>query len=255
MAKVKNILISQYKPAEFEKTPYYDIYKKYSVNLDFYKFFKVEALTASEFRKTKINIIDHDAIVFTSKNTIDHFFELAKDLRVTIPESMKYFCATDAIGHYLQKYITYRKRKILFGKNNSIKGFLELFTRNKEFRYLIPCGSDFMGSQYTDFLDKHEIKYTTAIVFRVIPSNIKEDIDVSKYDLVIFFSPYGIDAWKQNFPDYQQGEVFFGALGQNTAQAILEAGYTLQIEAPTAEAPSITAALALFLKTHANKRR
>ncbi|MDL2312780.1 uroporphyrinogen-III synthase, partial [Bacteroidales bacterium OttesenSCG-928-B11] len=161
--KVKNILISQPQPAEFEKSPYYDLTKKYSVNIDFYKFFRIEGISGMEFRKSKINILNHTGIVFASKNTVDHFFALVKDMRLDIPESMKYFCTTDAVAHYLQKYIPYRKRKILFGKNNSPKGIYDLFLKNKENIFLLPGGADSSSTQFVDFFEKHKISYTQAV--------------------------------------------------------------------------------------------
>ena len=253
--KIKNILISQHAPAEFEKSPYFDLTKKYSVNIDFYKFFVVEGISGMEFRKSKINILDHSVIVFSSKNTVDHFFTLIKDLRVEMPESMKYICATDVVAHYLQKYIQYRKRKILFAKNNTPNGIYELFLKNKESKFLIPGGADSTGTQYADYFESHNIAYTQAVIFRAVPAPINPDIDITKQDMIVFFSPYGVQALRQNYPDFEQGEVAFAALGQNTAAAIVAEGWTLNVEAPTKEAPSITAAISLFLKDHATKRR
>lgn len=253
--KVKNILISQHAPAEFEKSPYFDLTKKYSVTIDFYKFFKIEGISGIEFRKSKINILNHTAVVFSSKNTVDHFFNLVKELRLEIPESMKYFCSTDAVAHYLQKYIQYRKRKILFAKNNNPNGIYDLFLKNKENLFLLPCGSDSTGTQYADFFDKNGIEYTEAVIFRTVPANIKEDLDIEKYDMIAFFSPYGIQAFRYNFPDFVQKDVAFAALGQSTAAAVTAEGWELNVMAPTKEAPSITAAIALFLKDHATRRR
>lgn len=253
--KVKNILVSQNAPAEFEKSPYFELTKKYSVNIDFYKFFQIEGISGMEFRKSKINILDHTAIVFASKNTVDHFFNLVKDLRIEIPETMKYFCATDSIAHYLQVYIPYRKRKILFAKNNNPNGIFDLFLKNKENNFLVPGGPDSNNTQYTDFFDKHGIPYTQAVIFNAIPSNIKDDLDITKYDMLVFFSPYGIQAFKYNFPDFVQGEMAIGALGHNTAAAVKAEGWELQVMAPTKETPSITTAMAHFLKDHATRRR
>lgn len=253
--KVKNILISQNAPADFEKSPYAEITKKYNVNIDFYKFFQIEGISGMEFRKSKINILDHDAIVFLSKNTVDHFFSLLKDLRIEIPESMRYICATDTVAHYLQKYITYRKRKILFAKNNNPSGIFDLFLKHKECKFFFPSGSDSSNSQYIDFFEKHNLKYTQAVIFHAVFADIKNNLDITKYDMITFFSPSGIQALRQNFPDFEQGEKVFAALGQNTAAAVLAEGWELQVMAPTTEAPSITAAIALFLKDHATKKR
>lgn len=253
--KVKNILISQNAPVEFEKSPYFDLTKKYSVNIDFYKFFQMENITSQEFRRSKVNILDHTAIVFSSKNTVDHFFSLLKELRIEVPEDMKYFCATDSVAHYLQKYISYRKRKVLFAKNNNPNGIYDLFLKNKESKLFIPCGSDSSSVQYAEFLEKHKIAYTQAVIFHIVPSEMKNNIDISKYDMIVFFSPYGIQALKHNFPDFVQNDVVFAALGQNTAAAIKAEGFELQVVAPTKETPSITMAMSLFLKDHATRKR
>ncbi|MDL2231050.1 uroporphyrinogen-III synthase [Bacteroidales bacterium OttesenSCG-928-L19] len=253
--KVKNILISQNAPAELDKSPYSELTKKYSVNLDFYKFFQIEGISGMEFRKSKVNILDHTAIVFSSKNTVDHFFTLLKDLRIEMPEEMKYFCATDAVAHYLQRYISYRKRKVLFAKNNNPNGIYDLFLKNKESKLFIPCGSDSTNVQYAEFLDKHKIAYTQAVIFRIVPSDIKSNVDISKYDMIVFFSPSGVQAFKYNFPDFVQKEVAFAALGKNTAATVQAEGFELQVMAPTKETPSITTAMSLFLKDHATRKR
>lgn len=253
--KIKNILISQVAPVDFEKSPYAELKRKYSINIDFYKFFKIESVQAIDFRKSKINILNYSALVFASTTTIDHFFNLVKELRIEIPESMKYFCITDQIAHYLQKYIPYRKRKIFFAKNNNPAGIFDLLLKNKEHQFLIPCGAEGMGTQYAEFFQKHSIEFNQAIVFNTIPANLKEDIDISKYDMIVLFSPAGVHSLKANFPDFQQGEIAFGALGNAAADAVKAEGWTLHVEAPTKEAPSITVALDHFLKENATRRR
>ena len=253
--KIKNIIVSQNPPAEFEKSPYFELTKKYSVNIDFYKFFQIEGISGIDFRKSRINILEHTVIVFSSKNTVDHFFKLMKDLRIELPETTKYICATDVVAHYLQIYVTYRKRKILYGKNNNPNGIYDLFLKNKENKFLIPCGGDAISSQYVEFLEKHRIAYSQAVIFRTIPGNLKEDIDINKYDMIVFFSPNGVQALKSNFPDFEQKDTVFAALGQNTAAAIIAEGWELQVLAPTKETPSITTAMALFLKDHATRKR
>lgn len=253
--KVKNILVSQNAPTEFEKSPYAELKKKYSVNIDFYKFFKVDGITSRKFRDAKINILEHDAVLFASRNAVDYFFNLVKELRIELPETMKYFCTTDATAFYLQKYIQFRKRKIFFNKNNTPKGFFDILLKNAECKFLLPCGADSLAHQYTDFMDEHNIAYTQAVVFKTIPANLKEEIDIDKYDLIIFFSPSGIQSLKYNFPDFEQGEIAIGALGEAAANAVKEAGLTLHIKAPTKETPSITAAMDVFLKEHATRRR
>lgn len=253
--RIKNILISQNAPADFEKSPYADLKKKYSINIDFYKFFKIDSVTAIDFRKSKINILDHNAIIFSSRNTIDHFFALCKDLRVDIPESMKYFCSTDAVAFYLQKYIQYRKRKIFFAKNSSAESLHEVLVKNKDLKFLIPCGQDGISSQIEQFFIDNNMQRTQAVVFNTSPADLTKNIDIEKYELMVFFSPNGIKSLQYNFPDFKQGEVVFGALGSAAIQAIESAGFSVQVVAPTKDCPSITDALDVFLKEYATRRR
>lgn len=254
--RVKNILISQNAPADIDKTPYADLKRKYSINLDFYKFFRLEGVTAREFRDSKVNILDHSAIIFASKNTVDHFFNLVKELRLEIPETMRYFCTTETTAHYLQKYIQFRKRKIFFGKNNTPNGIFDVLLKNRDNKFLVPCSSDSPNNQFTEFFDKQGISYTQAVVFKALPNDLKTDVDITKYDMIVFFSPVGIQSLRYNFPEFEQGDsVAFGALGNAAISAIEAAGWTVQAPAPTKTAPSITTALDIFLKEHATRRR
>lgn len=254
--KIKNILISQNVPVDFDKTPYADLKKKYSVNFDFYKFFKIEEVSTREFRDSKVNVLEHTAIIFSSKNTIDHFFGLVRAMRMEIPETMKYFCSTEAVALYLQKYITFRKRKIFFDKAGTKDALFDLLLKNSDLKYLVACGADGLGAAYVDFFKEHEIEYSQAVVFKNIPADLKNDVDLSKYDMIVFFSPSGIASLKYNFPDFQQGEdLAFGALGTATIAAIEAEGWQVHAAAPTKEAPSISVALDIFFKDHATKRR
>ncbi|MCR4737617.1 MAG: uroporphyrinogen-III synthase [Bacteroidales bacterium] len=253
--RVKNILISQNAPADFEKSPYADLKRKYSINIDFYKFFKIEGVDAVEFRKTKVNILDHQAIIFSSKNTIDHFFELCKDMRLTMPESMKYFCTTEAVAFYLQKYIQYRKRKIFAAKDSHPASFHEILLKNKELNMLIPCGQDGTSQHLLDFLDEHSIRHDQAVVFTTSPADLAKEVDIVKYDMIVMFSPNGVKSLKANFPDFQQGDVAFAALGTAVINELEAAGWTAQVVAPTPDHPSITDALDAFLKENATRRR
>jgi uroporphyrinogen-III synthase len=253
--KIRNILISQVAPADFEKSPYADLRKKYCISIDFFKFFKIHSISGIDFRKTKINILDHTAIVFSSTTTIDQFFMLCKELRIEMPYEMKYYCMTDMTAHYLQKYIPYRKRKIFFGKNNNPSSVFDLLLKNKAHNYLIPCGADSMGTHFAEFFDKHNIKYTQAVCFHTEAADIKSNVELSKYDMVIFFSPAGIAALKENYPDFTQGELALGAVGFAASNAVREAGWELHVEAPTKQHPTITSALEAFLKEYATRRR
>lgn len=253
--KIKNILISQNAPADFEKSPYADLKKKYSINIDFYKFFKIESVSAIEFRKSKVNILDHEAVIFSSKATIDHFFNLCTSMRITMPESMKYLCMTEAIAFYLQKYIQYRKRKIFAAKDSTPDSFNELLLKNKDLNMLIPCGQDGVNPQMLEFLDEKGIRYDAAQVFETSPADLKNNIDINKYDMIIIFSPNGVKSIQANFPEFQQGEVAFGALGTTSVNAIEAAGWKAHVVAPTKEYPSITDAIDAFLKEYAVRRR
>jgi len=253
--KIKSILISQVAPVDFEKSPYADLKRKYCVSIDFLKFFKIHTISGIDFRKSKVNILDHTAVVFSSTTTIDQFFMLLKELRLEMPDEMKYYCMTDMAAHYLQKYIPYRKRKIFFGKNNNPSSVFDLLLKNRTHNYLIPCGADSMGTHFADFFDNHNIKYTQAVCFTTEPVDLKTNIDLSKYDMIVFFSPAGIASFKTNYPDFVQGDMTFGAMGIAAINAVKEAGWELQVEAPTKEYPTITAALEVFLKEHATRRR
>jgi uroporphyrinogen-III synthase len=253
--KIKNILVSQVAPADFEKSPYADLKRKYCVSFDFYKFFKIQSISGIDFRKSKINILDHTAVVFSSTTTIDQFFMLLKELRIEMPDEMKYYCMTDMAAHYLQKYIPYRKRKIFFGKNNNPSSVFDILLKNKTHNYLIPCGADSQGTQFAEFFDKHNIKHTQAVCFTTEPADLIHDVDLTKYDMVVFFSPVGVASLKKNFPDFEQGEMAFGAMGAAACNAIREAGWELHVEAPTKQHATITSALEVFFKEYATRRR
>ena len=253
--KIKNILISQNAPEDIERSPYGELIRKYSINIDFYKFFKINCTTAIEFRKTHINILEFESIVFSSTNTIDKFFELCKDMRLEMPESMKYYCATESIALYLQKYVPYRKRRVFAAKDAQVTSFYDLLVKNKTVSMLIPCGQDGISPQLEAVLAKNEIKYAQAVVFKIEPADLAHDVDIDKYDLIVFFSPNGVKSLQANYPDFQQGEKAFAALGKAAEQAIAEAGWTLHVSAPSKQHASLTEALDAFLKEYANRRR
>ncbi len=253
--KIKNILISQNAPEDIERSPYGELIRKYSINIDFYKFFKINCTTAIEFRKTHINILEFESIVFSSTNTIDKFFELCKDMRLEMPESMKYYCATESIALYLQKYVPYRKRRVFAAKDAQVTSFYDLLVKNKTVSMLIPCGQDGISPQLEAVLAENEIKYAQAVVFKIEPADLAHDVDIDKYDLIVFFSPNGVKSLQANFPDFQQGEKAFAALGKAAEQAIAEAGWTLHVSAPSKQHASLTEALDAFLKEYANRRR
>ena len=253
--KIKNILVSQNAPEDIERSPYGELIRKYSINIDFYKFFRINCTTALDFRKTHINILDYESIVFSSTNTIDKFFELCKDMRIEMPESMKYYCATESIALYLQKYVPYRKRRVFAAKDAQVSSFYDLLIKNKTVSMLIPCGQDGISPQLEAVLTENEIKYAQAVVFKIAHADLAHDVDIDKYDLIVFFSPNGVKSLQANYPDFQQGEKAFAALGKAAEQAVTEAGWTLHVSAPSKEHASLTEALDAFLKEYANRRR
>ena len=243
--KIKKGLVSQPKPAS-EKSPYYDIAEKYGVKIDFRPFIKVESLSAKEFRQQKVSILDHTAVIFTSRHAIDHFFNLCTELRVTIPETMKYFCVTEAVALYIQKYVQYRKRKIFFGATGKIEDLVPSIVKHKTEKYLVPM-SDVHNDDVKNLLDKNNIQHTEAVMYRTVSNDFTSDEEFD-YDMLVFFSPAGVTSLKKNFPDFDQKEIRIGTFGSTTAQAVRDAGLRLDLEAPTVQAPSMTAALDMFIK-------
>lgn len=245
--KIKKVLVSQPKPTS-EKSPYYDIAEKHGVKIDFRPFIKVESLTAKEFRQQKVSILDHTAVIFTSRHAIDYFFQLCTELRVTIPETMKYFCVTEMIALYIQKYVQYRKRKIFFGSTGKFDDLLPTIVKHKTEKYLVPM-SDVHNDDIKNMLDKSKIQHTEVVMYRTVSNDFTED-ESFDYDMLVFFSPSGIHALQKNFPDFEQKEIKIGTFGSTTAQAVRDAGLRLDLEAPSVKAPSMTAALDMFIKEH-----
>ena len=245
--KIKKVLVSQPKPAS-EKSPYYDIAEKYGVKIDFRPFIKVESLSAKEFRQQKISILDHTAVIFTSRHAIDHFFTLCTELRVTIPETMKYFCVTEAVALYIQKYVQYRKRKIFFGATGKIEDLIPSIVKHKTEKYLVPM-SDVHNDDVKNLLDKNSIQHTEAVMYRTVSNDFtEEEIKSFDYDMMIFFSPTGVKALKKNFPKFEQGKIDPGAFGPATMKTVTDEGLRIDLEAPTKEFPSMTGALKDYLK-------
>ena len=243
--KMKKVLVSQPQPTT-EKSPYFDIADKYGVEIVFRPFIKVEPLSAKEFRTQRVNVLDHTAIIFTAKTAIDFFFKLCEEMRVQIPETMKYFCVTEAIAVYLQKYIIYRKRKIFFSATGKIEDLMIPINKHNKETFLAPV-SDVHKDDLFHLLDAKKIKYTKTIMYRTVSNDftLEEKFD---YDLLLFFSPSGIASLIKNFPEFNQGEIAIGCFGPTTAKAVKEAGLRLDIEAPNEKAPSMTAALENYLK-------
>jgi uroporphyrinogen-III synthase len=244
--KIRKILVSQPEPSEV-KSPYFDLAKKYNLKIEFKPFIQVEGIPIKDFRQQKINILDFTAVIFTSKTGIDHFFRISNELRIVVPDTMKYFCITENVAFYLQKYIIYRKRKIFHGKAK-FQDLIDVIVKHREDNFFVPL-SDPHNAEIPDLLDKNNIKYTIGILYKTISSHFSNLKDFD-YDILVFYSPSGIKSLKENFPDFVQGEIKIAAFGPTTACAVENEGLRLDINAPNPKAPSMTMALDNFLKEY-----
>ena len=242
--KVKTILVSQPEP-QTENSPYFDLAEKNKVKIDFIPFIHVEGVEASEVRKQKVNVQSHTAVILTSRNAVDHYFRICEEMRFTVPNEMKYFCTSEAIAYYLQKYVVYRKRKIYFG-NNMFKDLVPLMKKHKDEKFLLPS-SDVLKPEIPKLLKEAKIDYTRAIMYNTVSSDLSHLADVY-YDILVFFSPSGIKSLMENFPDFKQNTTKIAAFGTSTHRAVKEAGLRLDIKAPTPKAPSMTMALEAHIK-------
>lgn len=242
--KIKNVLISQPKPSELEKSPYGELAKKFNLNIEFRKFIRIEGVEAKDFRKDRLNLLDYTVVIFTSRNAVDHYFRIAKEMRIEIPDSMKYFCISESTAYYLQKYIQFRKRKIFHCKENP-DILSDLVKKHKNEKFLLPC-SDIHKMEIPNILDALKAMYRKAVIYRTLPSDIS-DVDICQYDLLVFFSPSGIKSLFKNFPDFKQNNCAIGVFGSSTAKAAMDAGLILNIQVPTSKAPSMTMAIEQFL--------
>ena len=244
---VKKILISQPKPSS-EKSPYFDIAKEFGVELDFRPFFKVEGISAKEFRQQKINLLDYSAVVFTSRHAINNYFNLAKEMRITIPEDMKYFCSIETIALYIQKFVQYRKRKVFFGKTGKIDDLLPTMVKHKTEKYLVPLSS-VHNDDVKNLLDSKHLKHRECVMYRTVSNDFTDEEKKNfNYDMMVFFSPTGVRALLKNFPDFKQGDIKIAAFGPATAREIDAQGLRLDLQAPSKEFPSMAMALENYLK-------
>jgi len=241
---IKKILVSQPKPSS-DKSPYYDIAAKYGVEIEFRPFIKVEGIDSKEFRSQKISILDHTAVIFTSRHAIDHFFQLCKEMRVVIPDDMKYFCVTEQIALYIQKYVQYRKRKVFYGTTGKINDLLPAMTNHKNERYFVPL-SDVHSDDIKNLLDEKKLRHTEGVMYRTVSNNFRSD-EPFDYDLIVFFSPSGVRSLLENFPDFKQDKMAIATFGPTTAKAVCDAGLRLDLEAPTQQYPSITSAIDAYI--------
>ncbi len=245
MTRIKKILVSQPKP-ESDKSPYFELAEKQNVKIDFRPFIQVEGVSVKEFRKSRIDILEHSAVIFTSKHAIDHYFRMCEELRLTVPDTMKYFCISEATAYYLQKYIVYRKRKIFFSPTGKFPDLMDSILKHKDERFLVPL-SDTHKEEIPKLLQKGKIKHTKAMLYRTVSSDLSDLAEVN-YDILVFYSPSGIKSLFKNFPDFKQNETKIASWGTKTAKAAEEAGLRLDITAPMPNAPSMTMALEQFIR-------
>lgn len=250
--KIKKILISQPKPAELEKSPYTALSEQYNLEVDYKKFIKVEGINTKNIRHKKISILDHTAIILTSRKAVDHFFRIADEMRVEVPDSMKYFCISESTAYYLQKYVQYRKRKIFHGKQN-FDDLMELIKKHKKEKFLLPC-SENHNNDIPEKLEKGKIKYTKAEIYRTQSADLS-DVDIEQYDMIVFFTPSGVESLFENFPDYKQGDRIIAIFGPSAIQTAEEKGLRVDIKAPKKDAPSMSMAIDQYLDEERKKRR
>jgi len=241
--KIKRILISQPQPAT-EKSPYFEVADKYKVVLDFIQFIRVEGVSAKDFRASRINILENTAVIFNSRTAIDHFFRICEELRIQVPDTMKYFCTSESIAVYLQKYIVYRKRKIFYGQK-TMEDLVDILVKHKEEKYLVPT-STVHNDEIPALLSTYNLTFTKAFFYKTLSTELTH-LNMKDYDMLVFYSPAGIDSLFMNFPEFVQDEVFIGTFGPNTAKAAEKAGLRIDLRVPSPDFPSMTMALDKFI--------
>jgi uroporphyrinogen-III synthase len=248
---VKRILITQPRP-EGDKSPYFDLARKHAVTMHFHPFIVVEGIPSKDFRKQKIEIASYSAVIFTSRNAIDHFFRICEEMKVSVSQDTKYFCITEAVALYLQKFILYRKRKVFYGADGTNKSLFDVINKHKDNeRFLYPCSESF-DSDITNWLKANNCEYATPVLYRIISNDIRT-VMADNYDLICFFTPGGVKSLLENFPSYKQNGTLIGAFGANTFKAVEDAGLQLEIKAPEPQTPSMVSAIDKFLSVKRKK--
>ncbi len=248
---IKTILVSQPKPTS-DKSPYFDLAKKYNLKIDFRSFIHVEGVSAQEFREQKVNLNEHTAVILTSKTAVDHYFRIAEEMRFSVPDSMKYFCISEAVAYYLQKYVPYRKRKIFHGRQ-TIVDLVDVLKKHKKEKFILPC-TDILRDRIPMTLEENGINYTKAVLYRTVASDLS-DLENVFYDMLVFYSPGGIESLLKNFPDFKQNDTVIAAFGPTTADAIIKNKLRLDLHAPQPNAPSMTGAIENFVKNSRAKKK
>ena len=250
----KKVLITQPRP-ESEKSPYFELSRKFDVDLDFYPFIRLEAIPAKDFRKQKIDIQAHTAVIFTSRNAIDHFFRVCEEMTVSVSQDTKSVCITEAVALYLQKFILYRKRKVFYGADGSNKSLFDVINKHKSNeKFLYVCSENQQDSEITGWLKGNGCDFSLAFMYRTASNDVKDILAKTEYDVICFFTPSGVKSLFDNMPKFKQNGTVIGAFGNNTSKAIEEAGLKLGIKAPEPQAPSMVAALEKFLASQVKKK-
>jgi len=251
---VKRILITQPKP-ENEKSPYFELAKKYNIDLVFHPFIRLEGIPARDFRKQKIDIPSFSAVIFTSRNAIDHFFRVCEEMKIIINQETKYFCITEAVALYLQKFILYRKRKVFYGADGTNKSMFDVINKHKENeKFLYVCSENQQDNEIVNWLKSNKCEFSLGFMYRTISNEIAPVMD-AQFDVICFFTPTGVKSLFDNIPTFQQMDTAIGAFGNNTSKAVEDAGLSLEIKAPAPQTPSMVAALEQFLATEAKKEK
>ena len=241
---IKTILVSQPKP-EGKKSPYFDLAEKYDLTIDFRSFIQVDGIDAQEFRQQKVDLAEHSAVILTSKTAVDHFFRISEEMRFEVPDSMKYFCISEAVAYYLQKYVIYRKRKIFFGKQ-TIVDLVDVLKKHKKEKFLLPC-TDILRDKIPMTLEANKLEFTKAVLYRTVAADLS-DLENVFYDMLVFYSPGGIESLLKNFPEFKQNKTIIAAFGPTTANAIVKNNLRLDVHAPQPNAPSMTGAIENYVK-------
>jgi uroporphyrinogen-III synthase len=248
------ILITQPRP-ESDKSPYFELSRKYDVELEFHPFIRLDGIPAKDFRKQKIDIQSHTAVIFTSRNAIDHFFRLCEEMKISVSQETKYFCITEAVALYLQKFILYRKRKVFYGADGSNKSLFDVINKHKGAeKFLYVCSENQQDNEITGWLKANNCDFSLAFMYRTVSNDVKEILSRNDYDVICFFTPSGVKSLFDNIPGFEQNGMIIGAFGSNTSKAVEEAGLTLSIKAPQPQTPSMVAALDQFLSATVKKK-
>jgi uroporphyrinogen-III synthase len=246
---IQKVLITQPRP-ESDKSPYFELAKRYNITLEFHPFIRLEGIPSKEFRKQKIEIALYSAVIFTSRNAIDHFFRICEEMKVNVSQDTKYFCITEAVALYLQKFILYRKRKVFYGADGTNKSLFDVINKHKENeKFLYPCSENQQDNEIVNWLKTNNCGFATPFMYRTISADVKAVLDREQFDIICFFTPSGVKSLFDNMPAFRQNGTRIGAFGNNTSRAIEDAGLTLDIKAPLPKAPSMVAALEQYLAT------